>query len=135
MLNFYSKINPDILLFTMISKDKITSNRINLTPSEEYMQAGAKKTEKGDYFKPHRHLPCKKVANKTQEAWVILNGKAEGTFFDLDNKIIKKCLLSDGDCVIIYNGAHSLLILENDTILYEFKNGPYLGPEKDKEFI
>jgi cupin fold WbuC family metalloprotein len=135
MLNFYSKVNPDILLFTMISKDKITTNRINLTPPEEFMQAAAKKTKKNDYFKPHRHLLCEKSVNITQEAWVILDGKAEGTFFDIDNKIIKKMLLNDGDCVIIYNGAHSLLILEDNTILYEFKNGPYLGPEKDKEFI
>ena len=135
MLNFYSKIEPETLLFTMIRKRDITEDRLNLTPSEHYMQAAAKKTKSGDFFKPHKHLPCEKIALTTQEAWVILNGSAEGVFYDLNDKIVKKILLNDGDCVIIYSGGHSLSILEDDTILYEFKNGPYYGPEKDKKFI
>ena len=135
MLNVYSEVDPEVILFTTIKKQDITNNRINLTPSNQYMQAAAKKTKFGDYFKPHKHLPCNKEALITQESWVILNGSAVGTFYDLDDKVIKKVLLNDGDCVIIYNGGHSLKILEDDTILYEFKTGPYYGPDKDKVFI
>ena len=64
-----------------------------------------------------------------------LKWKCRRCFYDLNDKIVKKILLNDGDCVIIYSGGHSLSILEDDTILYEFKNGPYYGPEKDKKFI
>jgi|TARA_R110000851_G_scaffold145221_1_gene284656 anti-sigma factor ChrR (cupin superfamily) len=135
MLNVFSQIEPEKLIFTMIKKHEITSGRKNLTPDEEFLQVGVKKASSGDYFKPHKHLACDKRVTITQEAWVILNGKAQGTFYDLDNTKIHSVTLNDGDCVVIYNGGHSLEILEDDTILYEFKNGPYFGPEKDKTFL
>jgi hypothetical protein len=80
-------------------------------------------------------LPCNKVATTTQEAWVILDGKVEGTFYDLDDSLLCSLEISDGDCVVIYRGGHSLKILDDDTILYEFKNGPYYGVKKDKTYI
>ena len=32
-------------------------------------------------------------------------------------------------------GGHNYLILEDDTLVYEFKTGPYEGQEFDKKFI
>ncbi len=135
MLNFYSKNDPNRLIFTMVKKSEIVHGRKNLTPDCEFIQVGVKRNHAGDFFKPHRHLPCRKVATMTQEAWVILNGRAMGTFYDLDGQFLSNVELSDGDCVVIYNGGHSLEILEDDTILYEFKNGPYFGASKDKQFL
>lgn len=135
MINYYSKINPEKIIFTMIKKENITKQRQNLTPDSEFLQVGAKRTYVNDFFKPHKHLPCEKKVTITQEAWVILNGKAEGSFYDLDDSFLCSITLNDGDCVVIYNGGHSLKILEDDTLLYEFKNGPYFGTEKDKVFI
>ena len=135
MLNFYSSVDSGVILFTITRKSEITSGRSDLTPPSEFLQAGVKKMKKGKFFKPHKHLPCQKVASMTQEAWVILDGKAEGCFYDLDDSLRETIILNDGDCAIIYNGGHSLRILEDNTILYEFKTGPYLGPIKDKVFL
>tara|TARA_R100000278_G_scaffold122226_2_gene107862 strand:- start:106 stop:528 length:423 start_codon:yes stop_codon:yes gene_type:complete len=135
MINYYSKVNPEKLICTITKKEDITQERQNITPDSEFMQVGAKKTLNGDFFKPHKHLPCNKHVTKTQEAWVILNGSAEGVFYDLDDSYLNSIVLHDGDCAVIYDGGHSLKILENDTLLYEFKNGPYFGRDKDKVFI
>ena len=135
MLNCYSKVRPDELIFTMIKQNEISYGRKNLTPDKQFLQAGAKKTKAGEFFKPHKHLPCNKEVLITQEAWIILNGKAQGYFYDLNDEYLCSVELESGDCVIIYSGGHSLKILEDETILYEFKNGPYQGADKDKEFI
>jgi len=135
MINYYSKVNPQKIILTMIKKEDVTKNRQNLTPDSEFLQVGAKRTFTGDFFRPHKHLPCDKKATITQEAWVILNGKAKGVFYDIDDSYLCSIVLKDGDCVVIYNGGHSLEILEDNTLLYEFKNGPYFGVEKDKVFL
>ena len=135
MLNIYSKVDPEKIILSLIRKNEITNSRQNITPDEEFLQAGVKITKAEDFFKAHKHLPCNKVATTTQEAWVILDGKVEGTFYDLDDSLLCSLEISDGDCVAIYRGGHSLKILDDDTILYEFKNGPYYGVKKDKTYI
>jgi len=40
-----------------------------------------------------------------------------------------------GDCSITFCGGHNYMCLEDDTLIYEAKTGPYLGVEKDKTFI
>tara|TARA_R110002020_G_scaffold207313_4_gene412825 strand:- start:7294 stop:7707 length:414 start_codon:yes stop_codon:yes gene_type:complete len=135
VLNVYSKIDPEKIILTMIKKEEISGSRQNLTPDEEFMQAGVKLTKLDDFFKPHRHLDCNKIVSTTQEAWVILDGRIEGTFYDLDDSLLCSFEMGSGDCAVIYRGGHSLKVLEDNTILYEFKNGPYYGTEKDKTFI
>ena len=34
-----------------------------------------------------------------------------------------------------FQGGHTYEILEEDTIVYEYKTGPYKGQANDKEFI
>ena len=34
-----------------------------------------------------------------------------------------------------FQGGHTYEILEDDTIVYEYKTGPYKGQENDKVFI
>ena len=38
MQKIYSKVNKDILLLTLIRKDNITNDRIDLSPEEETLQ-------------------------------------------------------------------------------------------------
>ena len=40
-----------------------------------------------------------------------------------------------GDCVVVFKAGHEFTVLEDNTIIYEFKNGPYYGVEADKTFI
>mgnify|MGYP003116553874 FL=1 len=133
--NLYSLVEPEQLILTITRKQDITHSRHNITPDEQFLQAGAKKMAADEYFPPHYHLPCEKTAVRTEEAWVILNGRVEGKFYDLDHKHLETVVLNDGDCVVLYRGGHSLRNLDEGTIMYEFKTGPYYGREKDKAFI
>ena len=135
MIRIYSNVHKDLLLLSLIKKDSITHKRQDLSPDKEFLQVSAKKITCNDVFKAHRHLDCDKNANTTQESWVILDGKVLATIYDIDDKLIYEETLENGDCIVLFAGAHSLTCLTDDAILYEFKNGPYYGAEKDKVFI
>ena len=56
------------------------------------------------------------------------------TIYDIDKSLVEKTILNEGDCYMIVNGGHCIKTL-SDAQLFEFKNGPYYGPEKDKTEI
>ena len=135
MKRFYSKVDPDILLFTLNKSEDITYDRTDLSPEDQYLQVATKKLSKDTTFRPHRHLKLTRQIDKTQEAWVFLSGKVRASFYDIDDTLFLETELSAGDCAVAYNAGLSFIVLEDKTTLYEFKNGPYLGIEKDKKFI
>jgi len=135
MLKVYSAVEKDTILFSLIRQSEIIAQRQDIAPDEEFLQVGAKKINAGEYFRPHRHLPCHKIIDTTQEAWVILNGQVQGIFYDLDDTKVSEITLNSGDCIVIFRGGHALRCLTDDTILYEFKTGPYYGVEQDKAFL
>ena len=86
-------------------------------------------------FKPHKHRFLERTTTRTQECWIIIQGKIKATYYDIDDKIITEKILEPGDCSITYNGAHNIDILEDNTLMYEIKNGPYMGNDRDIEYI
>mgnify|MGYP001207209045 CR=1 FL=1 len=54
---------------------------------------------------------------------------------EIDNKILAEPVLEKGDCSVTLEGGHTYTILEDKTLVYEFKTGPYRGQKLDKEFI
>jgi hypothetical protein len=135
MEKIYSKSNPGILLHIIYRCDEV-EERTNVAPDDAFLQLATMKLQKGKTFQAHKHL-YKEVEPKTiaQESWIIVKGKVKAILYDLDDTIITEKILSQGDCSITFRGGHNYLILEDDTIVYEYKSGPYLGQEKDKEFI
>ena len=70
-----------------------------------------------------------------QESWVVIKGAVIVKMYDLDDALIATPILKAGDCSMTFQGGHTYEILEDDTIVYEYKTGPYKGQENDKEFI
>ena len=54
---------------------------------------------------------------------------------DIDDKIIAEPILKAGDASFTLYGGHTYEILEDDTLVYEYKTGPYEGQKLDKKFI
>ena len=54
---------------------------------------------------------------------------------DCHLKQVLKTILNEGDCAVVFHAGHGFSVLEEGTILYEVKNGPYYGQLKDKSFI
>jgi cupin fold WbuC family metalloprotein len=92
--------------------------------------------EKGKTFRPHYHIWKERTRNViAQESWVVLHGSVKATFYDIDNQIIDEIVLETGDASFTLEGGHNYTILEDDTMVYEYKTGPYEGQLFDKEFI
>jgi hypothetical protein len=134
-VNVHSRIDPSVLLFVINRRENISEDRQDLSPGEEYLQCATKQLTKGTTFAPHRHNELVRETNITQEAWVFLQGKVAARFWDIDDKLIYETELGAGDAAIVFRGGHSFEVLEDETILYEFKTGPYYGVEKDKTYI
>jgi mannose-6-phosphate isomerase-like protein (cupin superfamily) len=134
-MRYYSKIDDTVLLFSVIKMQDITEQRLDLSPVENSLQASAKILKKDIEFRAHKHLPLDRHTTRTEEAWVFLKGSVMATFYDIDDTVYDQIVLEAGDCAVVYNAGHSFTVLEDNTTLYEFKNGPYYGVEKDKVFL
>ena len=89
--------------------------------------------KKGHTFEPHQHI-WKDGEDKViaQESWVVVKGSVECHFYDTDGTLLGKPILKQGDCSVTLGGGHTYLILEDDTLVYEYKTGPYRGQKLDK---
>ena len=134
MEKIYSKTNPNTLLHIVYRFDEI-NGRTNVSPDEEFLQLASLKMPKGQTFKAHKHIKLEKITNIAQESWVVIKGSVKCIFYDLDDTIIAEPILFPGDCSMTFRGGHNYLILEDDTFVYEYKTGPYLGQELDKVFL
>ncbi len=136
MENIYSKIDPDCLLHVVVRLKDI-KGRTQLIPDDNFIQCSTLKMEKGKTFPPHRHVIKSRSYEKqiAQESWIVISGKVRCVFYDLDNSIIATPILNPGDASFTLYGGHTYEILEENTIVYEYKTGPYEGQQLDKTFI
>jgi|TARA_R100000234_G_scaffold39845_1_gene23830 mannose-6-phosphate isomerase-like protein (cupin superfamily) len=131
----YSKQQEGKLLHIILRKEDVCSERMNVIEDEQFLQLAAMRLPAGKTFKPHKHIHCEKHTLIAQESWVVISGKVKAILYDLDDTIISEVVLNAGDCSITLYGGHTYEILEDGTLVYEYKTGPYLGIEMDKEFI
>lgn len=132
----YSITNPKKLL-NIIYHQEVTRGtlakieRTEISGSKDFLQAMHIKLPSGTEIKPHAHKPIKRKTTKTQECLLVLEGSIELTIFDTNKKTVQKEILNRGDCTLFLDGGHSFKVVKHASV-FEFKNGPYLGPEKDK---
>jgi len=136
MEKIYSKVEPNKLLH-MVNRLSDIEGRTNLIPEDNFIQCASLKMEKGQTFPPHKHI----IKNRhypnqiSQESWIVIKGKVKCIFYDIDNTIIATPILKEGDASFTLYGGHTYEILDEDTIVYEYKTGPYEGQNLDKKFI
>jgi len=136
MKKIYSKINKNELLHMVLKQNQIDEGRVDLIPSNNFLQCSTLKLPKGKTFVPHKHIwKTGKSSVIAQESWVVIKGSVKCIFYDLDDSILSEEILKCGDMSFTLQGGHNYLILEDDTLVYEFKTGPYEGQEFDKKFI
>jgi len=135
-MNIYSHIEPTTILHIINRKGDIIAGRTDLVPPDEFIQCAVMNQPNGMTFKPHRHINQYRSESNyiPQESWVVISGLVKVILYDFDNTILHEDVLEPGDCSITLQGGHNYLFLQ-DSIVYEFKTGPYLGQRKDKIFI
>ena len=136
MEKIYSKIDPNKLLHLIIRKKEITPGRQDIVPEDNFIQCSILNMEKGKTFRPHKHIWKERTRNViAQESWVVIQGSVKCIFYDIDNTIIAEPILYPGDASFTLEGGHNYFILEDNTLVYEYKTGPYEGQALDKTFL
>lgn len=135
MEKIYSK--ADGRLLHIINRLSEIEGRTNVVDDEHFIQCATLRMENGKTFQPHKHIEKKRTHEKqiAQESWVIIKGRVRCKFYDIDDTLIAEPILGAGDASFTLYGGHTYEILENDTVVYEYKTGPYEGQELDKKFI
>ena len=132
----YSKVEEGKLLHRINRLDEI-SGRQEVVPETNFIQCATLKMEKGKTFRPHKHIEKTRTYDKqiAQESWVVIKGSVKCKFYDIDDQLIAEPILYPGDASFTLYGGHTYEILEEDTIVYEYKTGPYEGQALDKTFL
>ena len=145
MKYFYSKTKPNILLHAVVNLENVISEnftehgnikRVEIAPPEQFLQTSLLKFNKGPVTKAHKHLwktPPEKTI--TQESMVVIKGRIKFIMYDLDDEILDEVNVESGGLTLTFQGGHTYEALEDDTIVYEYKTGPYYGQETDKKWI
>ena len=131
----YSKIDPKKLLHVITHQKDITYERNNVSPDEQFLQMSCFRIDNGKTYRPHKHITQLRETSITQESWVVIKGAVKAILYDIDDTIIATPTLYPGDSSMTFYGGHNYQALEDDTVVYEYKTGPYHGIEKGKVFI
>jgi hypothetical protein len=135
MKYIYSRIQPKTLLHIIHTVTDFESRK-ELIAADNFMQAASIEFDASKTFLSHKHLDKQVSITSTiaQESWVIISGKVEASYFDIDDNFLEKTVLNAGDLSITLRGGHGYKFIEHSKV-YEFKSGPYLGQLLDKAFI
>jgi len=136
MIKIYSKVKPDLLLH-VIHRVKDFDGRKEIIPADNFIQCSSLKMENGKTFPPHKHIKKERHYKEqiAQESWIVVKGSVKCIFYDIDDTVIATPVLNEGDASFTLYGGHTYEVLADDTIVYEYKTGPYEGQKLDKEFI
>lgn len=136
MEKIYSKIEPKKLLH-IINRLSDIDSRKDIVPEDNFIQCATLKMKNGKTFPPHKHITKDRYYPKqiAQESWVVIKGKVKCKLYDINDQLIAEPILESGDASFTLYGGHTYEILEDNTIVYEYKTGPYEGQKLDKEFI
>jgi cupin fold WbuC family metalloprotein len=105
------------------------------TPDHLFLQVGCWHYPAGKTLRAHAHKTYPRVAHRTQEATLVLSGSMKVFLFNSRKEKVKEVVLSAGDFAVLANGGHGYEILEDDTRVFEVKNGPFASVEQDKELF
>jgi len=136
MEKIYSKVEGGKLLH-IINRLPEIEGRSEIVPENNFIQCATLRMSNGKTFPPHKHITKDRHYTEqiAQESWVVIKGRVRCKFFDIDNTLIATPILGPGDASFTLYGGHTYEILEEDTIVYEYKTGPYEGQALDKKFI
>tara|TARA_B100000214_G_C23718704_1_gene513246 strand:+ start:90 stop:524 length:435 start_codon:yes stop_codon:yes gene_type:complete len=136
MKKIYSKKDPSKLLH-IINRFNEINERTNIVSDEQFIQLATMRLNAGKTFPPHKHIWKDEMNLKViaQESWVVIQGSVCVHFYDIDETYLGDEIIEQGDCSITLEGGHTYTILKDDTVVYEYKTGPYYGQKLDKILI
>lgn len=117
----------------LIRAEATAPETLFVTPPDLPQQAGFVVYGAGQEVPRHSHPPVERRIVGTSEVLVVRRGRCELEIYDERRELVAKRNIAAGDIVVLVGGGHCLRMLE-DTILLEFKQGPYMGPDDKERF-
>lgn len=135
MFDIRSKISNKVI-HKVVKPNLDEVGRLELVEPNHFIQCAYLRMDEGKTFRPHKHIWKEPSFDKmiAQESWVVIRGSVKVFFYDTDMTLLETHILNAGDSSFTLEGGHTYEILEDDTLVYEYKTGPYEGQEKDKVF-
>lgn len=114
-----------------------SEERIDLGEVVNFLQVAAIRVTNPKTYRAHAHLDRERNFRnlRAQESWVVVQGSVVVHYFDENDQRICDETLEPGDLTVTYFGGHGYTVLTPETLVYEFKSGPYEGQLIDKRFI
>jgi hypothetical protein len=63
---------------------------------------------------------------------IVSRGSIHADIYGYSENLVAEFTIAEGDILICLAGGHGYQILEENTLVFEIKNGPYPGPEVDR---
>lgn len=103
------------------------------SPAESSFQFGLLAHAAGFIEPPHYHAPFERHIKDLQQMFVVQRGVVAVELYSDDGALLKEIVLRQGDGIVLIHGIHAIRVIE-DMQCISVKQGPFLGPEKDKVF-
>jgi hypothetical protein len=135
MERIVSNIDADVLIGIVFRRSDMATQStggVDITPEREALQVRSLRASAGKSYAAHKHLPQDRATDRTQESLIVIQGRLAAQLFDVDDAPLYAVELSPGDCLVALAGGHAFTSLDDDTLFYEHKNGPYNGLLRDK---
>ena len=105
-----------------------------LSDDSDFIQLGTWNYEKNFSTVPHYHLEHDKPSNLTQEVVLVHKGSVKCRLFTKDGNYVDEVDINEGELIVQIYGVHEY-IMNEDSIVLEIKNGPYMGADLDRRRI
>lgn len=111
----------------------LTTKRVFIGSPDKRLQFSIWNYGEGEVLQAHIHKERRRVIERTEESWIVMQGAIEASIFDEKKELIHTQKMQQGDYLISYRGGHGFKILEDNTIVIENKLGDFVDPVLDKE--
>lgn len=115
-----------------LTLDDVNSGLNFFTGEDEFLQLGAWRYESGKQLAAHNHNIVPRNSDRTQELVVVLKGELVATIYSEEDELIDTVPVRTGEVLLLQSGGHGYEITQEDTVVFEVKNGPYPGAETDR---
>lgn len=123
----------DEVLAYVLRRELSPAETTFVTPPELSFQAGFVVYPAGGEVARHTHRPLHRELEGTSEVIVVREGRCEIDIYTPDEELLESRELRTGDVVLLLGGGHGFRMQE-DTVLFEVKQGPYTGLDEKRRF-
>lgn len=126
--------NKQGTLLAIVIKGDYSSEGIEFfTDPDSSQQLGYMKRPPGYEVVPHKHNQVERMVRMTQEVLYIKSGACRLDLYDEKDGLDMSIILNMGDVVLLAEGGHGLVMLE-ETEIIEVKQGPFSGDSDKTRF-